>query len=176
VLTDGGREINHLPLLLREDEGTRIVLEGHIARGNAVARIADGTELTAIFHGPEAYVSPTWYVSRGQVPTWNYAVVHVHGRFHPLDGEEVLAAMARLVGRFEGPAGWSMDRLDAADRDGMLKAIRYFRIEVDSVEAKLKLSQNRAPADRASVLERLDASPSDRHREMAAYFRAVNGE
>ncbi len=176
LLTDEGREINSVPLLLREDLEGRMVLEGHVARGNPVAGAAErAEEVRALFQGPQAYISPLWYRSPGQVPTWNYAVVNVRGRFAPIDdAEETLAAMARLIRRFEGPDGWSMDGLPARARDGLFAAIRYFRIEVTEVEAKIKLSQNRAKIDQDAVLARLDASADPRHSEMATYFRRAN--
>ncbi|MBS1963553.1 MAG: FMN-binding negative transcriptional regulator [Bdellovibrionales bacterium] len=177
LLTAGGTEINHLPLLLRDDlPGAAMVLEGHVARGNPVASAAENAApVTALFHGPETYVSPRWYVSEGQVPTWNYAVVHASGRFRPIeDPTEVLTAMERLVRRFEGESGWSMTGLPPAARDGMLGAIRYFRIEIESFEAKFKLSQNRATADRASVERHLAESNDPRHAEMLRYLKRAN--
>jgi transcriptional regulator len=175
LLTEKGTEINHLPLLLREDRTGTLILEGHVARGNSVARLPAGTEITAIFQGPDSYISPLWYVSPGQVPTWNYVVLHVYGKLVAIDEpRETLAAMSRLVRHFEGESGWSMDGMPEKARDGLLTAIRYFGIEVERTEIKAKLSQNRATVDRAAVLAKLDASDLDSHHQMAEYFRRMN--
>src|SRR3954470_2539732 len=73
TVADGAPFVGHLPLLVRDGE-----ILGHMARANPQWR--QFPEVTAIFHGPHTYVSPTWYTSEGQVPTWNYAVVHARGR------------------------------------------------------------------------------------------------
>jgi transcriptional regulator len=174
LVSGDGTEINHLPLLLRQDIHDRTILEGHSALGNPVA--IPNSLVTAIFQGPHAYISPLWYVSPGQVPTWNYAVIHARGRLVPLEGgDATIAAMERLVHRFEGNSGWSMSGLPTRARDGLLAAIRYFQIEVTHLDVKVKLSQNRASADQTSVLGKLESSADPRHHEMATYFKRVNG-
>ena len=78
---DGEPSINHLPLVPRMDSSGRCSLIGHMAAANPQASaIAENGKATAVFHGPHTYVTPTWYPSEGNVPTWNYAVVHVTGR------------------------------------------------------------------------------------------------
>ncbi|EYF02568.1 FMN-binding negative transcriptional regulator [Chondromyces apiculatus] len=100
----GGLEISHLPFLVDRDVGARGRLRFHVARANPVWRAAlDGGQVVAMFRGPHAYVSPRWYERpREQVPTWNYAVVHAHGRVEgPLDRAELRAMLEDMVANYE---------------------------------------------------------------------------
>jgi predicted FMN-binding regulatory protein PaiB len=81
----GGLSVSHVPLLV-EAEGDALRLLGHVARNNDHWRALEAAdEVLAIFHGPHAYVSPTWYAQHPSVPTWNYAVVHAHGKARLMD-------------------------------------------------------------------------------------------
>ncbi|GDX81578.1 transcriptional regulator [Deltaproteobacteria bacterium] len=142
---DGDPQVSHVPLLRDGD-----TLVGHLARANPHLHVLGGRAL-AIFHGPHAYVSPTWYRTPGtNVPTWNYVTAHFTGRVELLDEEASAQALDTLVQRFE--AEWTTD---AAVRARLVNAIVGFRIVVDRVEAKLKLSQNREHEDAARVAEAL---------------------
>jgi transcriptional regulator len=152
--------ISHVPLLLVpgcEPHGTLI---GHVARANPHWREAALAESIAVFHGPHAYVSPTWYADPARsVPTWNYAVVHAFGSLEiiddPVDTRRVLEA---LVHRFEAnrDAPWSF-AMPQRQRDALVGAIVAFRIRIRRLTAKFKLSQNRAAGDRARIAAALDA-------------------
>jgi transcriptional regulator len=155
TLISGGAEpsVSHVPLVAEHDE-SNLRLYGHVARGNPHWREwKDGGSLLAIFRGPDAYVSPLLYEAREAVPTWNYALVHAQGRLTLLDGsdakEEVLK---RLIDRHDPPYRARWDELDHAYRERMKAGIVAFRIDVDRVDAKFKLSQNRPAVDRAAVL------------------------
>lgn len=178
----GDLDVSHVPLL-REggleggapgDDGPRGRLVGHVARANPHWRRFDGhTSAAALFHGPHAYVSPSWYVGDGAVPTWNYAVVHVHGRPRVLgDDAEADAVLERLVERFEGarPSPWR-NRLSAAQHAALRRAIVAFELPVERVEAKLKLGQNRTAEDREGMLQGLDAEARPGAAELAAFTR-----
>jgi transcriptional regulator len=152
--------ISHVPLL-RDRSAATLTLLGHFARANPHGQHAAGTASTAIFHGPHAYVSPTWYEDPANaVPTWNFATVHVHGPLEVLastqDAEDVLRA---LVERFEGDdeSAWRFS-MQGRQREAMLSGIVAFRIVAQAVSGKFKLSQNRPPTDRRRVLDALDAS------------------
>lgn len=145
--------ITHLPLVA-DATGT---LVGHVARANPhAALLAEGATVTAVFHGPHVYVSPTWYEQPG-VPTWNYATVHVHAKVRVIDGEAAQAMLDHLVDTFDpdplGEAGTRHMRQD--ERAGMLAHIHCFALEMQRVEAKFKLSQNKSPADRLRVVSAL---------------------
>ena len=150
-----GIHATHLPFLLRRPAtpGAAAVLLGHMARANPQWRALDGAEVLAVFQGPHAYVSPSWYAARPAVPTWDYTAVHATGRFAVIDDPaEVDGAMAALVGLYEdADSGWRFDGLPADFKARMLGAIVTFKVTVTRFEAGFKLSQNRPPADRRGV-------------------------
>lgn len=180
ILISHGAEpwISHLPLIMETDGDGARRLVGHVAKPNMHWKLFDGeTPATAVFPGPHAYVSPNWYESANMVPTWNYAAVHVHGRPKMLeDFDPAHDAMQALVGTFESDetGNWSMERLTDERLRGQMKGIVAFEMPVERIETKVKMSQNRAPADVAGVIAALDASPRDDDRAVAAMMRDLN--
>jgi transcriptional regulator len=174
VVTHGehGFEATPVPLLVDRDRGE---LVGHVARANPIAKRLDGADALCVFSGPHAYVSPRWYPDPANVPTWNYVAVHVTGKARTFDdAAELRAVLAALVTRFEAGEGapWTLEA--AGDLVGeLLPAIVGFRVPCAKIEAKLKLSQNRAPADARGALEGLEASADVEGREVAAWMRAI---
>ena len=169
-----------LPLEVdRVDEGWRIT--GHVARANPLWREADGQPVLLLFQGPQAYVSPNWYPSKFQhgkaVPTWNYAMVQVHGTLRAIqDAEWLRALVTRLTERHEAgrPAPWHVADAPPDYLDAMLKAIVGIEIEVTRVEGKFKLSQNRSTEDQAGVMLGLAADASlNRQPEADALAQAM---
>jgi transcriptional regulator len=155
---EAGLHVSHIPFVVDRDErGVRLL--GHVARGNAQWEAIEGADhLVAIFQGPHAYVSPTWYANHPSVPTWNYAVVHAHGKASLMDEANLHDLLMRLSAIYEAgnPKPWKMSELPAAYVDGMLKMIVGFEIEVEKLEGKFKLSQNR-PAEAPRVIAELEA-------------------
>jgi transcriptional regulator len=154
-----GFTADHLPL---EFDAASNRLQGHVARANPLWREAQGREVLAIFHGPQAYITPAWYAAKQEhgkvVPTWNYAVVHLHGRLEAFEDTTWLRGLVeRLTTRHEAARAhpWAVADAPADYIEQMLKAIVGIRIEVTRVEAKWKLSQNRSAADRAGVAQGL---------------------
>ena len=158
---DGRLFATHLPLLLDRTESAQGVLLGHVARANPHWRAFDGQqEALAMFHGPHAYISPSWYTPSPAVPTWNYAVVHVYGVPRVVDDEVWLAHLVdRLVARYEAdmPVPWP-GVLPAAFKADLLQAIVGFTMEITRVEGKFKLGQNRPPGDQLGVVRQLEVS------------------
>ena len=157
--TDGEPAISHLPLLHARGDGPHGTLIGHFARANPHWQLARERETIAVFHGPHAYVSPSWYMAPARsVPTWNYAAVHAHGMLAIDDdttaSRGVLDALAR---HFEAgrPAAWSMGMMAERERDAMLRGIVAFRLPIARLEAKFKMSQNRPVEDRTRVIAAL---------------------
>lgn len=160
TVADGLPFISHLPVLYARD-GDRIVIEGHWARPNPQARHA-GPGLV-IVHGPHAYLSPGWYADKeetARVPTWNYAVAHLHGRLESTEDTDQLASIVdRLSQANEARVGndWRFEH-DRDDHVRQLRGIIGFRFMVDRVELKFKLSQNHPAANvegAATALQRL---------------------
>jgi transcriptional regulator len=160
--------ISHVPIIPMDPDGE--VFEGHVARANPMSDlILEGAPLTAVFVGPHAYVSPTWYETPGLVPTWNFVAVHVTGRSQPIRDRDSLASLVEnLSDLFE------RDRDDPWVPDypaAMLDAIVGFRIRAERFEAKFKLSQNRGAVDRDAVAAALSTGGPGA-REVAALMRA----
>ncbi|AOU99329.1 hypothetical protein BI364_16580 [Acidihalobacter yilgarnensis] len=157
---DGGPLLTHVPLLHEPDGGPQGRLIGHLARANQQAdALADGDAVVAVFQGPDAYISPSWYVTPG-VPTWNYAAVHVHGRVRRVADREVLSALVgRLTARFEADVGadWVWGGPDSP-HGRLLDHIVGFEIHIERIEAKFKLGQNRSREDREGAMAKLAAS------------------
>lgn len=168
------QHVTHLPLLWC-DNGTALgALEGHLARANPhAAEILAGTASLAIFNGPHAYVSPTWYGNpQAMVPTWNYAVVHVQGDPVALtDASEALAVLETAIQHFESGIGstWRRQRDDSYLR--LVDSILAFRIPIRQLQPKFKLSQNRSADDRARVTARLAAVPETQSHETARWMQ-----
>lgn len=156
---DGFPHVTHLPVLYRRD-GERVELRGHFARANPQSRMA-GPGL-AIVHGPHAYVSPGWYPDKetqSRVPTWNYAVAHLHGEITLFDDEPALAEIVDSLSRLHEPRVSGDWRYEHArdDHRVQLRGIVGFRIAVERVQLKFKLNQNHPIENRRAVADRLDA-------------------
>jgi transcriptional regulator len=180
LVTPGAPEphVTHLPLLHVADCEPHGTLLGHFARANPHWQDAAAAESIAIFHGPHAYVSPSWYAEpAGAVPTWNYAVVHAHGTLQlAQDPAETRAVLDLLIHRYESgrPAPWQLG-LDPDRLRAMVDAIVGFRLKVRRIEAKFKMSQNRSPDDRARVAVALGTEQHADAAATAAWMRACNG-
>jgi transcriptional regulator len=166
--------VSHLPLLLVpgcEPHGT---LLGHFARANPHWQQVREVQSIAVFHGPHAYVSPSWYREPDRmVPTWNYATVHAHGVLEIVeDAVEAQGIIAALVQRFEAsrPAPWKFVR-DQRERDLLMGAIVPFRMRIRRIDAKFKLSQNRSSDDRARVIAALRAEDHPESSETADWMQ-----
>jgi transcriptional regulator len=167
--------VTHLPLLHIADCEPHGTLIGHFARANPHGQESATGESIAIFHGPHAYVSPSWYAEpAAAVPTWNYAVVHAHGRIELAQRPaETQAILDLMIHRFESarPAPWQLG-LDRDRLQAMVSAIVGFRLKVKRIEAKFKMSQNRSRDDRSRVAAALDAEPYADAAATAAWVRA----
>jgi len=165
--------ITHAPLLHVADREPHGSLLGHVARANPHWRHMGGVQSIAVFHGPHAYISPSWYVAPSQaVPTWNFAAVHVAGGIELIeDPAETRGVLDLLVARFEGgrPEPWRFT-MPAPQRDAMVGAIVAFRLVIQRIDAKFKLSQNRPSDDRARVIAALQAEPYPESAATAAWM------
>ena len=146
---------SHLPFLIADD---RKRLLCHLARQNSQWQQLEGQQVLITFQGPHDYISPSWYRNAG-VPTWNYQAVHVYGNCRVFDAADKLAAVvealsARHESSFETP--WKPQY-----RDAMLKAIIGVEIEIDEIQCKYKLSQNRPVEDQQGVIDKLDELGSE---------------
>ncbi len=145
----------HVPLTVIEGEA--LVLEGHMARANPhwawlAALHAQGQDVHAVFNGPGAYISPSHYDSALNVPTWNYAAVHLYGRLELVqDAEAKDALLKRLIAQHEPGYAEQWRALPEDFQHKLLGAIVGFRLHVQRWEGKFKLSQNRSASERARI-------------------------
>ena len=171
----GNSTASHLPLLLERKTGTKGILLGHFAKANPQAETAQHETVLAIFHGPHAYISPTWYQSANTVPTWNYQAVHVYGRYSRIKNQSDLKQVIDETARFyeaSQPESWSMQTPDPDFIEGLLQGIVGFRIEIEHIEGKFKLSQNHAVERREKVIEALKKQGSDDAHAIAALMES----
>jgi len=169
-------ELSHLALVPVSRPGEPLVLFGHLARANGqLDTLFDGDRVRAVFLGPHDYVSPNDYVSANMVPTWNYQAVYADGVLSRItEPARLHARMAALTDYFEQGSATPW-RYDAERQAGLLPHIVGFEIAVDHLTGKFKLSQNRARADRDSVITRLSGG-DDNQRALAAAMQAALGQ
>lgn len=181
LVTPGGGEpqVSHLPLQFVADRGPQGTLLGHMARANPHWQHFADSPSVAIFHGPHAYVSPSWYAEPAPaVPTWNYAVVHVHGAAEIMEDErEKRALLDEMIRRYEGARlqPWRL-QLEGRALEAMLGAIVGFKLTVARIDAKFKLSQNRSAEDRERVIAGLRGEGHSDASVTAAWMEAYARE
>ncbi|UNP88994.1 FMN-binding negative transcriptional regulator [Aeromonas encheleia] len=160
-----GLDANHLPFEFDAGEGEHGVLRAHVARNNPLwQEVKEGDEVLVIFKAVDGYVSPSWYPSKQahhqQVPTWNYAVVHAHGRIRVRDDarfvRRLLASLTRVHEAAE-PAPWKMADAPRDYIEAMVQAVVGIEIEVSQLVGKFKLSQNKEEGDRLGAVDALQA-------------------
>ncbi len=156
-----GLTADHIPL---EYDAASHTLRGHVARANPLWKVAGGQPVLAVFQGPQAYVSPSWYATKAEhhkvVPTWNYVVVHAHGELRVVDHAPwLLDLVSRLTRHHETPQAqpWAVSDAPEDYVQSMLRAIVGIEIPLTKLIGKWKMSQNRHEADRAGVARGLAA-------------------
>ena len=169
-----------LPLILSESEGEHGTLYGHVARPNPQWKLPPVGEAMAIFTGPDAYVTPSWYVTKAEhgkvVPTWNYVAVHAYGAVEFFeDADRLLDIVTRLTALHESSRAEVWQVSDAPDDfiKAQLRGIVGLRMPITRIDAKRKMSQNRRLEDRAGVIAGLGASDNPVDREVAAMIPAT---
>jgi len=175
-----GLMATHLPTVLKDD-GPYGTIECHVARANPHWRaLAGGAEALLIFQGPEGYITPNWYASKAEhgkvVPTWNYAVVHAHGRAEAMDDVAWLRRhVGELTTRQEASEAKPWAVTDAPDSfiAGMARAIVGIRLPIVRLEGKWKMSQNRAIEDRKGVVAGLSARGENEDAAIADIVRRL---
>ena len=167
-----------LPLFLDETEGEQGVLYGHVARANPQWQAQPLGEALAIFMGPDAYVTPSWYASKAEhgkvVPTWNYSAVHAFGPIEFFDdAQRLFAVVTRLTELHEKPRAepWAVSDAPEPYIKSQLRGIVGLRLPITRIEGKRKLSQNRNAADRAGVVKGLAQSDRPTDRLVASQIR-----
>lgn len=174
----GNLEADHLPLLINPLPSPHGTLQGHVARANPLWKQRHDAGALVVFQGPQIYVTPSWYPEKRAtgkvVPTWNYAVVHVRGPLLIRDDRDWLRDLvSRLTRQQEAglPQPWGIDDAPADYIERMLGAIVGIEIPIRHIEGKWKVSQNRADADRAGVVDGLVQQTDPQAQTMAALVK-----
>ena len=160
----GGRPmVAQSPVVIRDLDG-EIALDFHLSRGNALTpHLTQGFRAIALATGLDAYISPDWYESVDQVPTWNYQSVEAEGSVAPLNDEELIALLddlsAQEEARLSPKTPWTRAKMKAGKFDNLLRGIQGGRLFVERLEGTFKLSQNKVEADRLGAVKGLKDHP-----------------
>lgn len=154
--TDGKLWATHIPLELDVNEEGKQVLYGHISKENPQWKSFGEREVLAIFSGPHAYISSSWY-DHENVPTWNYTAVHIYGKVKIIEGDAVIGILKKLVDKYERNSENPV-RIEDLSKQTMMQArgIVAFEIEITNLEAVRKMSQNRDAKNYANVISELE--------------------
>jgi transcriptional regulator len=179
IATDGGRPVaSPLPFRLIEQDGKMPKLEFHVARVNPLGQIAEkgGTWLVAV-QGHDAYVSPDWYASAEQVPTWLYETVQLSGPVRVIPGEHTRAHTEALSAKFESwlapKAPWLLDKVADRRREMLLAAIVAVEMTVETVEGAFKLNQHKQDEDHVAIASALSHQNDPSSRAIAQRMIAL---
>ncbi len=157
--TNGKLWATHIPLLLDVNEDGNPVLSGHISKANPqVESFKANEEVLAIFSGPNTYVSSSWY-DHENVPTWNYLAVHVYGKVKILNRKQTIESLKKLTDKYEAVSKNPV-RVENLSEKTMqeVKGVVGFEIEITSIEAQKKLSQNRDDKNYRNIISELEKS------------------
>lgn len=184
TLSSKGLDANHIPLHLSADPAPFGTLRGHVARANPVwSDLVEGAESLAIFHGPDAYVTPSWYPTKAEtgkvIPTWNYAVAHAYGTLRVVDDPTWIRAQLEALtdhneARFVEP--WHVDDAPRDYTEKLIGAVVGLELVIRRLVGKWKLSQNRPAADQAGVVRGLRGLGEADALEIAALIEERNAE
>jgi transcriptional regulator len=164
----------HLPFVCKEVDG-QVKLYTHLSRMNPQAQDLDGKEVVAVFTGPHAYISATWYKNTRNVPTWNYAAVHVSGIARQVeDSDRVLELLRETVAFYEEGNTAHHEQLPEEYKHALSKEICFIELEIVKTETTVKFNQNKPKEDLESVIAHLKASGKPHNLEMAELIKQFN--
>jgi transcriptional regulator len=183
TLGPAGLNANHIPLELDPGPAPLGTLRGHVARGNPMWRdFSPDVEALAVFQGPQAYISPSWYQTKREtgkvVPTYNYVVVHAYGPMRIIEDRAWLRGLVeRLTNRYEAGRAepWRVTDAPVEFVEQMLGGIVGIEIPLTRLVGKWKVSQNRPPADRVGVVKGLAELNDADARAMSGLVKKATG-
>jgi transcriptional regulator len=173
VDTEGVPFATHIPIMLEKMANDEPILRGHVSRANPHAKLLlEGSHTLAIFHGPHAYISSSWYTHEN-VSTWNYSAVHVRGKIKILTADELWDSVSHLTAKYETSVDNPrlMEHMSTDFLKKEIKGIVGFEMTLDDVQAKAKLSQNRKDIDYQKIVEALEKTNEGQAHEVARQMR-----
>ncbi len=155
--------ITHIPVLLDRTKGPYGTIFGHISKNNPQQQTFDNNaQAVIVFHGPESYITPSWYTGTEVVPTWNFAVVHASGKLKPITDKNALhGLLADLIHKFEGrypQSKYDFSKLPDGYVYPMIEHIIGFEMQINELEGKVKVGQERSEGDKQSIVKHLPAA------------------
>lgn len=175
TLSSGGLNANHIPFYFSPEPEPFGALQGHVARSNPIwTDFAKDVEVLAIFHGPEAYITPSWYATKQEtgkvVPTWNYVTVHAYGSLRVVDDAAWLRAQLEALTAHNEAAfaqPWKLTDAPHHFTEKLIEAIVGIEIVITRLHGKWKVSQNQPERNRAGVISGLESIGTQKALEMA---------
>ena len=168
--------VAHLPFFLDRNFKPKGRLLCHVATSNPIWEDIHSANVVAVFSGPHAYISPKWYVTNDQVPTWNNSAIYAHVTAKIIEQPDLGKHLSQLVEREEKLMSpdkpWSVEEISSATYESMQKYIIGIELSISSIEAKMKMSQNRNPEDRMGVVEQLEVIGSEQTRSVASMIKS----
>ncbi|RNB84564.1 FMN-binding negative transcriptional regulator [Brevibacillus fluminis] len=160
----------HLPLMLNKE---KTYLYGHFARPNPQWNDIQNQTVLTVFQGPHCYISPSWYETNRAVPTWNYVTVHVYGAVELVrDEHELVSSLNELVLKYEAPdSSYRIQDVDAEFLNGMNKGVQGFKIKIDRIEGKAKISQNHSLRRQELIIKQLEQIPNSNEQQIASLMK-----
>jgi transcriptional regulator len=176
ITSEPSLRITHIPVVLDRNAGKNGVIYGHISRQNPQTEaILAAAKAVIVFHGPHSYISPTWYSKPEVVPTWNFASVHASGKLKAVTAENAMRdLLTKLIRKFEEPnSPYDLAKLPQSYTSGLIGGILGFELEIELLEGKFKLGQERSEADKEGILKHLrTAAPERSLYDLTASFYA----
>lgn len=174
AVVDEAPAFAYAPVIVDETHGPLGALRFHVAKANPLAAL-DAVKVRFSFLGPDAYVSPDWYGREGFVPTWNYIAIEASGVVERQDREALRQVVVDLSAEHEKrllpKKPWTLDKLSAQKTEALLNAIVGFRVELETLEGKFKLSQDKPGDAFAGVVDALEKSDDATDRAVAVAMR-----
>lgn len=167
--------LSHLPFVIEDDH-----IDMHLVRSNPIARaVTSATNAKLAVTGPHGYISPDWYGTEDQVPTWNYTAVHFSGRLTPLPSEQLEDVLNSISAEFEQrllpKTPWTTEKMDNDVRVKMMRMIQPFRFEIEDMETTFKLNQNKSETVRHSAASKVaESSVGQETQQLSAFMRDAN--
>jgi len=171
VSFDGDRPVaTHVPTELHEDGNGKLTIYSHMSRVNPQWRTLENQDVLLIFQGPHTYISARWY-NFINVPTWNYTIIHVYGRAREIQGEELYSLLSRLVQKHESNTEYRLETLPQDFVQREMNGVYGFAVDVQSIDAGYKLSQNRNDEDHLNIVSELEKREDEDSKQIAKAMR-----
>lgn len=170
--TNGKLWATHIPLELEQKESGKSTLFGHISKENPQwESFESDADVLTIFTGPHSYVSSSWY-EKENVPTWNYIAVHVYGKIKIIEGDAVITSLKKLTDKYEQNSKNPVRIEDLSEKTmRQVAGIVAFEIEIESIEAVKKMSQNRNKKDYSNIISELEKIENTDSKELAEVMK-----